>query len=110
MTEAAKKIDPAVKAKMDKVSEQGSRVFERIEGTLDRCAEDLPKLRDVITEGHALGMCGMMRKRTLLATVGEIQGKQAELDAMVTKLHETCTKIAKDNGADVAEPEGGGSR
>lgn len=110
MIEAKRPVDPAVKAKMDAVSLQGSRVFERIEKTLDRCGDALPKLRGVIIEGHALRMCGMMDKRDLLAAIGEIQGKHAELDALVTKLHRACTKIAQDNGADVIAPEGGGTR
>lgn len=96
--------------RMKALAVQGSRVFERVESTSDRLADDLPKIRAVIVEGHGLGMCGLMRRRRLLAKVGRIQGMHAALDDAITELHEECTDICKENKADAPQPRGGGNR
>ena len=106
----AVKHDDETLEKMKAVGVQGARVFERIESASDRLADGLPKVRDVIIAGHALGMCGLMRRRRLLARVGKIQGMHAALDEAITALHEDCTAICDENGADLPQPRGGGSR
>lgn len=101
--------DNAMNAKRALVS-RGVDLFDKAETKLDQAYVAILALADLIRDANKIDMVGgqktMVVTASLMAAAGAVMGAKAE----VAKVHEWGTAVAIDQGVDVPQPRGGGSR
>lgn len=92
------------------IVDRGMMVMQSAEDKAEKLMTVIPKLGAVIDAGLQQGWIGKLEAGELKAEANAIAGIGAEALKRLYVLHRRCTDICVQNGVDVPQPLGGGTR